>query len=438
MGVDTFAGKRTDLISFANSPRGVFLLPLWYTRKMLQKSSCPHCGSTPVNHTIAKLAVRLGMLQNPVARLINWIREKCVTPYIDRLTDVCVRGAVLFRIGKLKDAPTLRDSMRTRVLWEEALARNIPLKEFWLFGQPTELFLFTLDGRKYTFESLPRPLRVGHSESLWMDDKWKLKQKLLQARLPVARGVLVKNKSELEYVLATLHLPLITKPHIGSRSRHTTLHIGTSVELIQGFESALQLSPYVIVEEELVGFVFRGTLIGGKLAGIVRREPAVVYGDGKKTIAELVTLENKNPKRDDTLFHKIVLDNSTEKILMLQNLTLDTIVSNGVTVFLGDKTSRSAGGGITEVTKETHPDVVELLEECARVIDEPIIGIDFIMKDHTKSWKLEPRMGIIECNSVPFIDLHHFPLVGTPRNIAGMVWDFAYPTSATTRGALGK
>jgi D-alanine-D-alanine ligase-like ATP-grasp enzyme len=387
---------------------------------------------------LAKLGVRLATFQNPASRVINWIREKCVTPYIDRLTYVCVRGAVFFRIGKVEDAPTTRDSMRTRVLWQEALARGIPLQEFWLFGYPTELFIFKFDGRTHTFESLPRPLHGGHSESLWMDNKWKLKQKLLRAHLPVARGALVQHKSELGEVVVKLNPPLITKPHHGSRSRHTTLHIHNLQELEKGFVCAQMLSPYVIVEEELEGFVFRGTLVGGRLAGIVRREPAVVYGDGKKTVAELVTLENKNPKRDDTLFHKIILDSTAEKILVLQNLTLDSIVPNGAIVFLGDKTSRGAGGGISEVTRETHPDVVELLEECARVIDEPIIGIDFIMKDHTKSWKLEPRMGIIECNSVPFIDLHHFPLVGTPRNIAGMVWDFAYPNVGTMRDVLKK
>jgi hypothetical protein len=29
----------------------------------------------------------------------------------------------------------------------------------------------------------------------------------------------------------------------------------------------------------------------------------------------------------------------------------------------------------------------------------------------------------LEANSLPFINLHHDPLLGTPRNVAGMVWD---------------
>jgi hypothetical protein len=31
--------------------------------------------------------------------------------------------------------------------------------------------------------------------------------------------------------------------------------------------------------------------------------------------------------------------------------------------------------------------------------------------------------GIIECNSLPFINLHHFPIEGNPENVASKIWD---------------
>jgi hypothetical protein len=49
--------------------------------------------------------------------------------------------------------------------------------------------------------------------------------------------------------------------------------------------------------------------------------------------------------------------------------------------------------------------------------------------DIKKSWVETPRCGVIECNSLPFIDLHHFPLQGKPRNIAAAVWNVIFPAS---------
>jgi len=63
------------------------------------------------------------------------------------------------------------------------------------------------------------------------------------------------------------------------------------------------------------------------------------------------------------------------------------------------------------------------------------VGADFIIEDITKSWKEparaggEQHCGIIECNSLPFIDLHHYPLFGRPNNIAGKLWDLVLPES---------
>ena len=43
---------------------------------------------------------------------------------------------------------------------------------------------------------------------------------------------------------------------------------------IVAFKKARQLSPWVMIEEELTGYVHRGTVIGGKLIAVLRREPA--------------------------------------------------------------------------------------------------------------------------------------------------------------------
>ena len=52
----------------------------------------------------------------------------------------------------------------------------------------------------------------------------------------------------------------------------------------------------------------------------------------------------------------------------------------------------------------------------------PGVGFDFIIPNISKSWQ-EQKCGFIEVNSLPFINLHHDPLLGQPINVAAKVWD---------------
>ena len=70
-----------------------------------------------------------------------------------------------------------------------------------------------------------------------------------------------------------------------------------------------------------------------------------------------------------------------------------------------------------------------MLEKLGAYLKDPLVGVDFIMEDITKSWKEEQHCGIIECNSLPFIDLHHYPLFGKADNVAGALWDLVIPES---------
>jgi len=70
-----------------------------------------------------------------------------------------------------------------------------------------------------------------------------------------------------------------------------------------------------------------------------------------------------------------------------------------------------------------------MLEKLGAFLKDPLVGVDFIMHDITQTWHTEKHCGIIECNSLPFIDLHHYPLFGKPNNVAGKLWDLVMPES---------
>jgi len=71
-------------------------------------------------------------------------------------------------------------------------------------------------------------------------------------------------------------------------------------------------------------------------------------------------------------------------------------------VIIHPKVSRSYGASTTEI-EDIHPDNEKLFVRIAQVLDDPLVGIDFMIDDMARSWK-DQKCGVIECNSLPFID----------------------------------
>lgn len=391
---------------------------------------CRDCGSAQVNHKLTYLTVLVETISDPWT---NWMSRLFPVKNLWSSGPKLLELLTQLHIGYFTHKPNTSDSGRTQVLWEEAEKRGIELKEFHLFQNAGEIFVSKFKNKSNYFEVLPRPEYANLEALDWMDKKIALKNKLKIAGLPVARGEVAYLEARAKKIFNWLRKPVIVKPNEGSRSRHTTIHIETEKELVRAFRKAKQLSPLVIIEEELIGMVYRATVVNKQLVATLRREPAMVIGNGKSTIHELVKLENKNPLRDGHIFHPLLMDKHAEMELARQTKTWGSKPKKGEVVLLGQKTSRGVGGGITDVTKLVHKDNQILFEQIAKILDDELIGIDFIIQDISKSWKTQARCGILECNSAPFIDLHHRPLIGKPQNVAGKIWDMIYPESKSKR-----
>ncbi|MFA6515265.1 MAG: hypothetical protein WCT42_03320 [Candidatus Paceibacterota bacterium] len=395
-------------------------------KQKTSKKKCVDCGGAQVNHHIVYFSILLGAIVEPWT---NWMGKIIPESSFDWIGPYLTKILVFFKLGKITNEPNDDDSGRTKVLWEEATKREIKMYEFRLFGLGHDIFVSEYKGDKRFFDVLPRPKDYDPRGLEWMDNKGEMKKHFEKAGIKVARGEVIHLVRNALKLFQSLDKPVITKPNLGSRSRHTTTHLSTEEEFIKAFKLARQLSPWVMIEEELSGYVFRGTLIGGKLIAVLRREPAYVIGDGIHNVKELIDLENKNQLRQGPIFHQLHLDEEAQKELAHWHKNENTIPKKDEVVTLGQKTSRAVGGGITDMTDIVHPDNKEMLEKVAQVLNDPLIGVDFIMDDVSVSWRDQPRCGVIECNSAPFIDLHHFPLVGHPHNVASALWDIVYPES---------
>jgi len=389
---------------------------------------CKDCEPAQEIHTIAYLSVVLGWIDEPFFDLMEKLFKNTAERIADKITLPFFNLMVFLKLGYFSLKPDDKDTWRTKCFWDEASRRGIKMKEFHL-GPIRDGFVAEYKNKIITFDGLPRPGLKESPALKWMDNKGIMKEKFKKEGLPVAEGGVAWNKKGALKIFNRLQKSVITKPNLGSRSRHTMIHINTPEDLIIGFKKAKKLSPLVVIEEELRGYLFRGTLIGGKLVGVVKRDQPEVTGDGIHTLRELMEDENKRPERAGPIFHKIVVDKETEIELKRENITMNDIPSKNKVITFSQKTSRGCGGTTTEVTEITHPENIKMLEHVAKFLDDPLIGVDFIIEDITKSWQEEQHCGIIECNSLPFIDLHHYPLFGKPNNIAEKLWDLVIPES---------
>lgn len=175
----------------------------------------------------------------------------------------------------------------------------------------------------------------------------------------------------------------------------------------------------MVAQEHLFGSVYRATVINNELVGFFRADPPRVTGDGKSTIAELIKIKNKNHHE---LLSDIEINQELLDFIKRQNHTLETILPSDTTIDLIAKTGRMYGGYTKEMLPEVHPKMHQIFKKAGEVVSAPVLGFDLIIEDPTADPDLQ-RWGIIECNSLPFIDLHYFSLEGEHINLAKNVWD---------------
>ena len=393
---------------------------------------CEDCGSSPVPHKLQYLSVGIESVLSPTIAL-SQATSGAILPFFDAFWDNMLPPTFkilsALHLGRIHTAPTDEDfKWVIELLWKEADRRKIKMWQFLPFGHIKQVFVAEFEGKKIVFERMPVPRGKGRG-IWWIDDKAVLKKHLMKKEFPVARGESVATKGAALRLFDSLTKPVIVKPSKGSGTRHTVLHITDQAELLRAFNVAKAVSPFVVIEEELKGAVYRPTLIGGKLIATIERNQPQVLGDGIHTIEELVARENKHPRRKGPVFAPITVTQTVEKELSRQGLTKTSIPNKGEAVLMHQKVNWGNGGTTVDVTGKVHPDNVKLFEEIAKLVEAPIVGIDFIIEDISRSWKESPGCGVIECNSMPFIDTHHLPFEGTPRDIMGPIWDAVFPTS---------
>lgn len=384
------------------------------------KSSCSACGTSPVNHRVARF---FNIVDEVIEKTIKKFFLSLRLPYENILVDQTFvwLTQIFYILGLVRYSSDNKKALsgRSELIWEEALRREIPMEQIVFCGKHIEQYRAYLNGRWFYFTSLPIPPWLPQKDYDWADDKLVFADWAETAELPVPKVRLVTSWESAQDAFNELAKPVIIKPRLGSRGRHTTTNISTLSDLRTAYNLACEIARELVIEEHLFGSVCRATVIDGKLVGFFSANPPKIHGDGSHTVSELIAEKNKTR---DELLGAVEITEDLTSFIARRGYTLDSVLSEGVSLDLSAKTGRFYGGHTKEMLPDIHPKMHAIFEKAGALINAPVIGIDLITVDPT----IDPdtvRWGIIECNSLPFIDLHYYAYEGERIDLAKNVWD---------------
>ncbi len=312
----------------------------------------------------------------------------------------------------------------TASIIEEAVRRGIPYRRL---NTQSHVMFGHGHRQQHIQASMTGQSRVFGVE-VAADKAWS-KMRLGEGGIAVPEGGSADSLEHALVVAEEIGYPVVVKPLDANHGRGITTEVQNAEELKAAYEAARVHHGTVVVERHVPGEDHRLLVVGGELVAAARREAAHVIGDGHRTVRTLIDIENSDPRRGighESMLTRIEVERNTQRMLTLQELTLESVPEAGRKVVLKSTANLSTGGTATDVTDEIHPDIRHMAQRVARIVDLDIIGID-IVAPHLHAPLEQTGGGIVEVNASPGLRMHLAPTHGTPRDVAGPILDRLFP-----------
>ncbi|WP_375401839.1 cyanophycin synthetase [uncultured Sphingomonas sp.] len=383
-----------------------------------------HVGLMAGAHAIRLVA---SLLPPELARIGNWASLR--QPELDEPGSVsAIMAALAVPVAAARLGPT------TQGLVDAARRRGIPAVRL----NAQSLVQFGTGSRQRRI----RASVTGATSLIGAElagDKNAAKALLGAAGLPVPRGGVARSPDQAVLEARRLRGPVVMKPLDGNHGRGVTTDITTQ----EGARAAFALAQShsrganraVIVERQLPGRDHRVLVVGGRMVACAERVPARVIGDGASTIAELIAVLNRDPRRGRghaQVLTRILPDAAMRTLLEKDGRTFASVPAPGEEVALRSTANLSSGGTAIDRTDEIHLENAAIAEQAAAVIGLDVAGIDLLSPDIARPLR-ETGGGIVEVNAAPGLRMHLQPSDGTPRDVARPVIDMLFPRGRASR-----
>jgi cyanophycin synthetase len=271
-------------------------------------------------------------------------------------------------------------------------------------------------------------------------DKMLTKCLLEEAGLPVPSGYVVASAEEAVGVFQDIGGPVVVKPLTGHHGEKVSIELSDPAEVVAAFREAATVCEDVLVEAYVPGRDHRVLVVGGKVVAAAELSPARVTGDGRSTIAELVSSANADPLRGeghDRPLTRLTLGETELAHLGRQDLHPGCVPAAGEVVPLRRNANLSTGGTSKDVTDRLHPDIARLCRRVAATVGLDVCGIDLRLPDIGAPVPPDAAgIGVIEVNASPGLRMHLAPYEGRSRDVAAEIIDHMYPPGTSARVPL--
>jgi len=260
------------------------------------------------------------------------------------------------------------------------------------------------------------------TESL-MDNKLATKRILNELSIPTPKGMAFSLTEDFEKEIKELFKqhPQIKKWVCKPVDSTEGIGVGMEMKSFENIEHHLELHHedfnLWILEEQVEGEDLRIQVINGKLVAACRREPASAYGDGVKTIQELIDLRHHKTQQLNPE-NRCIADEETRELLSDQKRKLTDIPKKGSKIQLKRVVNMSQGGQCIDLTDDIHPLYHEWIETISEKLGVKIFSFDAITPDH----QADPlkHCKVLELNARP-VWLHHTFSEGRQHDIPTMI-----------------
>ena len=345
-----------------------------------------------------------------------------------KIVRACIAGTQIDAQRVVDDLQSLYESVRlgpsTAAVVEEAKRRGIPVRRLNNYSLVQLGLGKNLKRIQSTLSDYTSAIAVEIAQ-----DKDDTKRVLGNIGLPVPKGDVARSLAHARDIVAEIGFPVILKPLDASHGRGISTRLDSLDALEAAWDDARQYGNRIVVEKFAQGRDHRVLVVNGRMVACAERVPAHVVGDGTSTIAKLIEVENKDPRRGvghTKTLTKLPSDEKTSQYLATYGFTLASVPERGQVVCLRATANLSTGGTAIDRTEEMHPDNITACEMAAGIIGLDIAGIDVLTEDISVPFR-ENGAVIIEVNAGPGIRMHTHPTEGKSRNVGAPIIDMLYP-----------
>lgn len=306
-----------------------------------------------------------------------------------------------------------------KIIVEEARRRGIGVK---IVDEETNLFALTFGGRtircRESLSELTSAVALGIC-----DDKrlaWKL---VSEAGIAVpAQRVVGSMEESLDFLEE--HGRVVVKPARGEQGAGVSVDVRDSATLARAIERAKHHAERVLLEEYVEGDDLRVVVINQEIVAAAIRRPAQVIGTGEHSVLELIRKQSRRRAAATQGESRIPEDEETRRCVEEAGYALTDVLPRGRRLVVRKTANLHTGGTLHDVTDDLSATIAEAALRVARVIDIPVVGLDFITSDVRGA-----DYAFIEANERPGLANHE------PRPTAERFVDLLFPETSSREPA---